>query len=125
MSVAIALCPSLSHYFSYSNQAQNLFITSPTLISVSWLVLCQQIYKLSHVSSSHANKVDTRNILIPQYAALCEREDHLTLEEGEDIGMETLVLIARGHGEVQASCLASDFRRLLTPTIQGEESMSL
>ena len=33
----------LSHYFSYSNQAQNLFITSPMLISVSWLVLCQQV----------------------------------------------------------------------------------
>jgi len=68
----------------------------------------------------HANKVD-RNILIPWYAALCEREDHLTLEEGEDIGMETLVLIARGRGEARASRLASGLRSPLTPTIRGEE----
>jgi len=62
-----------------------------------------------------------RNILIPRYAALCEREEHLTFEEGEDIGLETVLLIAAGRGEARASRLASGIRSPLTATFQGEE----
>jgi len=68
----------------------------------------------------HANKVD-RNILIPRYAALCEREAHLTLEEGQDIGMETVLMIAAGRGEARAQRLASGARSPLSPTIRGVE----
>lgn len=68
----------------------------------------------------HANKVD-RNILIPRYAALCEREAHLTLEEGEDIGMETVLYICAGRGEVRASRHPSGARSPMSPTFQGGE----
>jgi len=67
----------------------------------------------------HANGVD-RNILIPYYAALCEREAHLTREEGEDIGMETVIMISAGRGEVRAARLGG-IRSPVTPTVQGEE----
>jgi hypothetical protein len=68
----------------------------------------------------HANYVD-RNILIPYYAALCEREAHLTLEEGEDIGMETVLMIAAGRQEVRAQPLASGGRTPMSPTYHGLE----
>ena len=68
----------------------------------------------------HAHNVD-RNILIPYYARLCEREAHLTKEEGDDIGMETVILISAGRGEARAARLASGLRSPITPTFQGEE----
>jgi len=68
----------------------------------------------------HAHHVD-RNILIPYYARLCEREAHLTREEGEDIGMETVIMVAAGRGEARAGRLPSGGRSPITPTVQGEE----
>lgn len=68
----------------------------------------------------HQNNVD-KTILIPRYAALCEREAHLTLEEAQDIGMETVVMIAAGRQEVRAARLASGGRSPLSPTISGQE----
>lgn len=68
----------------------------------------------------HLNNVD-RNILIPRYAALCEREDPLTLEEGMDLGMETTLQIAKGREEVRTARLPSGARSPLTPTIHGED----
>ena len=62
-----------------------------------------------------------RNILIPYYAALCERDAHLTMEEGQDIGMETVIMISAGRGEVRAARLASGTRSPVTPTFRGEE----
>jgi len=49
----------------------------------------------------HANKVD-RNVLIPRYASLCEREAPLSQEEGEDLGLATVLLIARGREEARS-----------------------
>jgi hypothetical protein len=66
----------------------------------------------------HANKVD-KNILIPRYAALCEREAPLTIEEAEDIGMITTVLIARGREEARASCVSAGVRSPIMPTTRG------
>ena len=66
----------------------------------------------------HENQVD-KNILIPRYAALCEREAHLTIEEGLDLGMETVVMIAACRGEARAARLASGGRSPLTPTVSG------
>ena len=68
----------------------------------------------------HANNVD-RNILIPYYARLCEREAHLTREEGDDIGMDTVIMVAAGRGEARAARLASGARSPTTPTVHGEE----
>jgi hypothetical protein len=68
----------------------------------------------------HANKVD-RNILIPYYARLCEREAHLTRDEGEDIGMETVIMVSAGRGEARAARLASGLRSPVIPTFSGEE----
>ena len=62
-----------------------------------------------------------RNILIPYYARLCEREAHLTREEGEDIGMDTVIMVAAGRGEARAARLASGIRSPITPTVHGEE----
>jgi hypothetical protein len=62
-----------------------------------------------------------RNILIPRYAALCEREAHLTKEEGEDIGMETVIMICAGRGEARAARLASGIRSPVSPTFRGAE----
>jgi hypothetical protein len=68
----------------------------------------------------HANNVD-RNVLIPYYARLCEREAHLTREEGDDIGMDTVIMVAAGRGEARAARLASGVRSPVSPTVKGEE----
>ena len=68
----------------------------------------------------HANSVD-RNILIPYYARLCEREAHLTREEGDDIGMETVIMISAGRGEARAARLDSGLRSPVSPTFHGDE----
>lgn len=72
----------------------------------------------------HANNVD-RNTLIPYYARLCEREAHLTREEGEDIGMDTVIMVSAGRGEVRAARLDSGIRSPITPTFHGEELHSV
>ncbi|KAF8953196.1 hypothetical protein BDZ97DRAFT_1929891 [Flammula alnicola] len=68
----------------------------------------------------HENNVD-RNFLIPRYAALCEREEPLSLSEGMDLGMETTLMIARGREEARSSRLASGARSPQTPTIHGAD----
>lgn len=68
----------------------------------------------------HANNVD-RNVLIPYYARLCEREARLTREEGEDIGMETVINVSAGREEARAGRLASGVRSPVTPTVRGDE----
>ena len=59
--------------------------------------------------------------MIPYYARLCEREAHLTREEGDDIGMDTVIMVAAGRGEARAARLASGARSPTTPTVHGEE----
>ncbi|KAL0955732.1 hypothetical protein HGRIS_001949 [Hohenbuehelia grisea] len=44
----------------------------------------------------HKYHVD-RNLLIPRYAALCAREEPLTLPEGMKLGMETTLMISRAR----------------------------
>jgi hypothetical protein len=68
----------------------------------------------------HDHNVD-RNLLIPEYSALCEREEPLTLEEGLDLGMETTLMIARGREEVRSTRLPSGARSPLTPTFHGAD----
>ena len=66
----------------------------------------------------HAHNVD-RNILIPHYVALCEREAPLTLEEAEDIGLETVTRISAIREEARASRRFADDRSPISPTIRG------
>ncbi|KAF8911665.1 hypothetical protein CPB84DRAFT_1671992 [Gymnopilus junonius] len=68
----------------------------------------------------HETDVD-RNILIPRYAALIEREEPLTLTEGFDLGMETTLQIAQGREEARAARLPSGVRSPLTPTLKGAD----
>jgi hypothetical protein len=62
-----------------------------------------------------------KNILIPRYAALCERDTFLTLEEGEDIGLETVLMISVAREKVRASRLAAGSRSPLSPTARSAE----
>ena len=43
------------------------------------------------------------------------------MEEAQDIGLETVVLIAAGREEVRATRLASGARSPISPTFQGPE----
>ena len=63
--------------------------------------------------------------MIPYYARLCEREAHLTREEGEDIGMDTVIMISAGRTEVRAARLESGIRSPITPSFHGEELYSV
>lgn len=68
----------------------------------------------------HETKVD-RNILLPRYAALIEREEPLTLEEGYDLGMETAFMIYRGREEARSARQPNGARSPSTPTIHGAD----
>ena len=63
--------------------------------------------------------------MIPYYARLCEREAHLTREEGEDIGMDTVIMISAGRTEVRAARQESGVRSPITPSFHGEELYSV
>ena len=80
----------------------------------------KEIADSKRIKLYHANQVDP-NILIPRYASLCERENPLTFEEAEDIGMKTVVMISAGREAVRASRLASGARSPISPTVHGNE----
>jgi hypothetical protein len=71
--------------------------------------------KLYHTNNVHSD------FLIPRYASLCERDEPLTYEEAEDIGMKTVVMIGAGREAVRAQRLASGGRTPLSPTVHGPE----
>ena len=56
----------------------------------------------------HETDVD-RNLLVPRYAALIERDEPLTLEEGMDLGMETTLQIAKGRNPLLDLHLTSGY----------------
>ncbi|KAF8802654.1 hypothetical protein BYT27DRAFT_7112049 [Phlegmacium glaucopus] len=80
----------------------------------------KEIPDAKRIKLYHANDVD-KNILIPRYASLCEREASITLEEGRDLGMETVLMIALGREQARSSRLATGARSPLSPTIHGDE----
>ncbi|KAG5652750.1 hypothetical protein H0H81_003837 [Sphagnurus paluster] len=51
---------------------------------------------VDRIATYHRYDVD-RRLLIPRYAALCEREEPLTLHEGMELGLETTLMIARAR----------------------------
>jgi hypothetical protein len=66
------------------------------------------------------NQVD-QNYLVPCYAALCEREEPLTAEEGLDLGMMDVIRIASAREQARSSRLPSGARSPLSPTIRGKD----
>ena len=67
-----------------------------------------------------SNDVD-RNLLIPHYAAVCARENPLTLAEGIKLGMETTLVIASAREYIRAIPTRNGLRSPVTPTVEGEE----
>jgi hypothetical protein len=57
---------------------------------------------VDRVSIYHKYEID-KSLLIPRYAALCERESPLTLREGLQLGMETTLMIARAREYARAN----------------------
>ncbi|KAF8161495.1 hypothetical protein B0H34DRAFT_653729 [Crassisporium funariophilum] len=80
----------------------------------------KEIADVKRIKLYHENDVD-RNLLIPRYASLCEREKPLTLAEGMDLGMETTLMIAAAREQARSSRLPSGARSPLTPTIHGAD----
>jgi len=75
---------------------------------------------IDRIVTYHANEVD-RNLLIPRYAALCEREDPLTLPEGMSLGMETTLMIARAREYARANPTSSGLRSPTVSNVRGNE----
>jgi hypothetical protein len=91
---------------------------------VTELAICElekkNIPDSKRIKIYQAHNVD-RNILIPYYSALCERETPLTFEEVEDVGLKTAIMISAGREEARASRLIAGGRRPISPTIRGVE----
>ncbi|KAF8071489.1 hypothetical protein FPV67DRAFT_1411818 [Lyophyllum atratum] len=66
--------------------------------------------------ATYQNHDIDRNLLIPRYAALCEREEPLSLHEGLQMGMETTLMIARAREYARANPSRSGAR---SPTAAG------
>lgn len=79
----------------------------------------KDITDVKRIKLYHENNVD-RNLLIPRYAALCEREEPLNFAEGMDLGMETTLQIASAREQARASLLPSGARSPSTPTVRGD-----
>lgn len=73
---------------------------------------------VNRISVYHKYGVD-RNLLIPRYAALCQREEPLSLREGMLLGMETTLNIARAREYARANRTASGAR---SPSAAGMEN---
>ncbi|KAM6502791.1 hypothetical protein JOM56_002768 [Amanita muscaria] len=72
----------------------------------------------------HDCQVD-RNLLIPRYAAICEREEPLTLEEGMRLGLETTLMLARAREYARGRVLSSGERSPISATIARHEMVGL
>jgi hypothetical protein len=64
---------------------------------------------VDRVSIYHKYEID-KSLLIPRYAALCERESPLTLREGLQLGMETTLMIARAREYARANSIPDGAR---------------
>ena len=65
----------------------------------------QDMTHVKRITLYHDFGVD-RTLLIPDYAALCEREQPLTLDEGLNLGMETTLMVAWGREAALSNRLA-------------------
>jgi len=83
----------------------------------------QTMEPVKRIALYHEFDVD-RNLLIPDYAALCEREQPLTLDEGLDLGMETTLMIAWGR-ELARSNRLQDGPLGALPTLRWEDILAM
>jgi hypothetical protein len=72
----------------------------------------------------HACEVD-RNLLLPQYAALCQREQPLELDEGKRLGLETTLMIATAREYARGCVLPSGGRSPIAANLALSEMVSL
>ncbi|KAG5729211.1 hypothetical protein E4T56_gene8865, partial [Termitomyces sp. T112] len=79
---------------------------------------------VDRIATYQDHEVD-KNYLIPRYAALCEREQPLTLEEGVQLGMATTLMIARAREYARSNPSADGSRSPTTAGIREEEMHSL
>ncbi|KAG6887491.1 hypothetical protein C0995_014908 [Termitomyces sp. Mi166 len=79
---------------------------------------------VDRIATYQKHEVD-KNYLIPRYAALCEREQPLTLEEGMQLGMETTLMIARAREYARSNPSADGSRSPTTASIREDEMHSL
>ncbi|KAG6877956.1 hypothetical protein C0993_001574 [Termitomyces sp. T159_Od127] len=75
--------------------------------------------------ATYQNHDVDRNYLIPRYAALCEREQPLTLEEGTQLGMATTLMIARAREYARSNPAADGSRSPTTAGIREDEMHGL
>jgi len=79
---------------------------------------------VDRVSTYHKYEID-KSLLIPRYAALCERESPLTLREGLQLGMETTLMIARAREHARANPTPSGARSPRPAGIRFDEMTRL
>ncbi|KAF8341036.1 hypothetical protein F5887DRAFT_977868 [Amanita rubescens] len=79
---------------------------------------------IDRIVAYHDCEVD-RNLLIPRYAALCHREQPLELEEGQRLGLETTLMIARAREFARGSLLPTGARSPITATLAQHEMITL
>jgi len=75
--------------------------------------------------ATYQNHDIDRNLLIPRYAALCQREEPLTLREGLQMGMETTLMIARAREYARSNLTASGARSPTAASLHQDEMHSL
>lgn len=80
----------------------------------------EELGDIDRIVVYHDNEVD-RNLLIPVYAALCAREQSLTLPEGLKLGMETTLVIASAREYVRRQLMEDGSRTPITPTVEADE----
>jgi hypothetical protein len=83
-----------------------------------------ELTDVDRIAIYHKYEID-KNLLIPRYAALCEREEPLTLREGMLLGMETTLMIARAREYARANPTASGARSPTVAGIQHDEMHNL
>ena len=79
---------------------------------------------INRIVAYHKYEVD-RTLLIPRYAALCQREQTLTLEEGMSLGMETTLNIVRARECARAKPSLDGIRSPVPIDIDNREMNSL
>ena len=67
------------------------------------------ILDVDRIAIYEAHNVD-RNLLVPSYSHLCEREEHLKVPEGLRLGMETTLSIANAREVARRPSTSSKIR---------------
>ncbi|PPQ64181.1 hypothetical protein CVT24_008555 [Panaeolus cyanescens] len=80
----------------------------------------KQMLDVARIKLYQDNRVD-RSLLIRLYAALTEREEPINLQEGIDLGLETVLKIAAAREKARGIRLANGLLSPSTPTARGND----